>query len=207
MPALEQYISIDIETLGLDPSYCDIIEIGAVIDDLKSPLNQLKRFHCYVLPPKRRVKGVKGKVEFYRGSPFAMAMHKEKLERIANQTEGFQYLPRFEVAMKFRLWLLDVQFPGSFGDKITVAGKNFDRLDGRFLSRIPGFDGHNPTYHRVIDPSMLYMDPKKDALPPGLEKCLHLAGFDKSVDHSAIGDALDVIRCLRFKWGIPTNED
>ncbi len=31
-----RYVSIDIETLGLDPTCCDIVEFGAVIDDLES---------------------------------------------------------------------------------------------------------------------------------------------------------------------------
>ena len=42
------YVSIDIETTGVDPKIHDIVEFGAVIDDLANPqpLDKLPRFHA-----------------------------------------------------------------------------------------------------------------------------------------------------------------
>ena len=36
--------SIDIETTGLDPATCQTLEVGAVIDDWKTPIDQLQQF-------------------------------------------------------------------------------------------------------------------------------------------------------------------
>ena len=33
---------------------------------------------------------------------------------------------------------------------------------------------------------------------PSLDECLQRAGINKTVNHTAVGDALDVIRCLKM---------
>jgi len=45
-----KYISIDIETTGLDPQQNDIIEFGAIIEDSNDPkpLEELPQFQTYV---------------------------------------------------------------------------------------------------------------------------------------------------------------
>ena len=43
------YVSIDIETTGLDPETCQILEIGAVFDNWTLPIRDLPTFHCYVV--------------------------------------------------------------------------------------------------------------------------------------------------------------
>ena len=62
---MRPYVSIDIETTGLDWRTCQIIEIGAVIDDFKTAIVDLPTFRCYV------DQGL-----FY-GEPFALSMHAE----------------------------------------------------------------------------------------------------------------------------------
>ena len=54
-----RYVSIDLETTGLDAINNDIIEFGAVLDDLADmkPLEELPRFHAYICK------------EEYRGQP------------------------------------------------------------------------------------------------------------------------------------------
>ena len=47
-PALP-YVSIDIETTGLDPETCQTLEIGAVFDNWTLPIRELPTFHCYVV--------------------------------------------------------------------------------------------------------------------------------------------------------------
>jgi hypothetical protein len=87
--------------------------------------------------------------------------------------------------------------------KIHVAGKNFGNFDMRFIRRLKDFEKYIRIIHRMVDPGTLYLDPSKDETPPSLEECLKRAGVVKCVDHTSVGDALDVIRCLRFKWGVP----
>jgi hypothetical protein len=207
------YVSIDIETLGLNHDYCDVIEFGAVIDDLKTPLNQLPTFHTYVLPPKRYAGGKYH--HFYQGEPFAMAMHAEKLKRIADRAKDWGYANPDEVGPMFADWLVQ---HGHEGDgqkkmevrhtldqyepvKISVGGKNFSRFDFRFLEKLEDWDACIKIHHRTYDPSMLYLDPNTDNVPPSLSECLKRAGYtDKVVKHDAVEDARDVIRVLRHKW-------
>ena len=48
-----KYVSIDIETTGLDPETCQTIQIGAGIEDTNNPLpiEDLPRFKCLVEHP------------------------------------------------------------------------------------------------------------------------------------------------------------
>lgn len=180
-----KYVSIDIETLGLDEETCDTIEVGAVLDDYKTPLEELPRFHCYVTRPN----------DEYKGTAFAMAMHSEILKRIANRVGGFDYTPFDLVEETFWRWLRRHGVPADA--KVVVAGKNFSGFDQKFLNKI-GF-GKIPFFHRVIDPGSMFFKPGKEDKPPGLEECLRRAGIDKKVNHTAVEDALDVIRCIRYK--------
>jgi oligoribonuclease (3'-5' exoribonuclease) len=184
-----RYASIDLETLGLDPDYCDVVEFGCVLDDLNElkPLQELPQFHCYVTKPRDR----------YQGEVYAMYMHsKSKIfERIAKREEGYSYIPHDLVDEVFSEWLDEQGWEG----KLVVAGKNFSAFDMRFLRRM-GFGTHTKLHHRTLDPGSMYFNPKIDEVPPGLEDCLKRAGTEKSVDHTAVEDAMDVIRCIRAKY-------
>lgn len=195
-----RYVSIDIETLGLDPDTCDTIEFGAVIDDMKSPIDKLPRFHCYL--PK----------DNYKGEPYAMAMHRDILLRIAKREEGYQYVPEESLGTCFANWLKSNGAPCTYDEsaeeenefrvEISVAGKNFSGFDMRFLRRIPKFENHIKVHHRGIDPAMFYFDPRSEKGVPSLDACLKLVGLTKEVAHTAIEDALDVIRLIRHRYPV-----
>ena len=51
------YVSIDIETTGLDPETCQILEIGAVWDDWTKPIDQLPVYHRLVYHKEYRGSG------------------------------------------------------------------------------------------------------------------------------------------------------
>lgn len=210
-----RYCSIDIETTGLDHRFHDILEVGAVLDDLtvQAPLAELPRFHCYVLPHDERG---------YRGDPFALSMNARILERIAKRNqpaqhpaevvpEGTLFLHPGEVAHRFaawarKHWLLTTQaakdrraesdpdspekaMPGpSLTDiRFVPAGKNVAGFDLPFLrARIPGWE-HLRVSHRALDPAMLYFDPTSDKVPPNLAECLIRAGLgDPAHQHSLV---------------------
>ena len=42
------YVLIDIETTGINPDVCQILEIGAIYDDGTKPIDTLPIFHRYV---------------------------------------------------------------------------------------------------------------------------------------------------------------
>ena len=179
------YVSIDIETLGLNPETCDVIEFGAIVDDMKSPISELPRYHVYLTKPK----------DLYCGEPFAMSMHPKILRRIADRTPGYNYIPHDMLGSNFSEWLEQYPVP----DKLTVAGKNFMSFDMRFLRRLPYFETWVKISHRHIDPCMLYALPDDIELP-NTKTCLERAGINKEVEHTAVEDALDVVRLIRNKW-------
>lgn len=180
-----KYVSIDIETLGLDAEFCDIIEFGAVLDDLKTPLAELPRYHCYLTKENNQ----------YRGEAGAMAMHQKILERIANREKGWVYMPSEYLDSDFAAWLRD----HNKNDEVVVAGKNFANFDMKFLSKIE-FGVRTGLHRRSLDPGPLFYDPTIDDVPPNLAECLKRSGLEKTVSHTAVEDALDVLRCLRYKY-------
>lgn len=184
---MSRYVSIDIETLGLDSDYSDTIELGAVIDDLTSDISDLPRFHAYVTLPDNK----------YRGEAYAMSMHSTILRRIATREQGYTYIPFDMIGEEFEAWLLTDHGPWP-KNKAVVAGKNFAGFDLQFLKQLPGFNT-DMFHYRSLDPGSMFFDPKIDEVPPGLEICLQRAGLNTPVNHTAVEDALDVIRCIRYK--------
>jgi len=184
-----KYVSIDLETTGLCHSTCQIIEFGAVIDDLGDlkPIEECPTFHCYLLP--------KIVPSIYAGEPYALSMHPEIFRRIAVREEGYEYIKYEELAAKFADWLREQDVNLHF----TAAGKNFATFDKLFLDRVPGWNDELKIRHRVIDPAMLYWLPSENEQLPNLETCLDRAGIPKTVQHTAVEDALDVVRLIREK--------
>jgi oligoribonuclease len=73
-----KYISIDIETTGLDPEFNQILSIGAVIEDTLNPLpfEELPKFHAVI----RR--------ESVYGSIFALNLNKDLIQAMKDYSEA-----------------------------------------------------------------------------------------------------------------------
>jgi oligoribonuclease (3'-5' exoribonuclease) len=183
-----KYFSIDLETTGLDPDNCQIIEFGTVCADTEhpeTPVEELPRFHTYI------------RAEFYSGEPYALSMHGEIFRRIATKEPPYQYLWVYELAEAFDNFAIR---QGLRRDaKVTAAGKNFAAFDLAFL-RFHCPELASRISHRSFDPAMLYYKPFVDAKIPDLKTCLERAGIFKPVAHTALEDAEDVIRCLNAGW-------
>jgi hypothetical protein len=185
--SFKNYVSIDIETTGLDPDYCQVIEIGAVIDDWKTPVDQLARFHAYV---------THGRIV---GQPYGLAMNRDILAKLAQPGDPRIFLKPEDVGHYFRQWLIN-HYGTAFA--VVAAGKNFGSFDLQFLKRLPGFTDQVVFYHRAIDPAMLYWNPEVDhSGPPSTAQCLARAGLPDLVMHTAIEDAVQVIELVR-RWSI-----
>lgn len=179
-----RYVSVDIETTGLDEEVCQVIEIGAVIEDWVSPIESLPTFHCYVVHNP------------IVGEPYGLSMHQKILRRIATRETGYDYLEPDEVGPTFKFWLESHGFDTK--GPIIPAGKNFASFDRPRLYRLPGFNPGIKFFRRTIDPAMLFWNPLTDPEPPGTETCLLRAGLDPDVPHEAVEDARNVIRMVRF---------
>lgn len=184
-----QIVSMDIETTGKSPDWCQVLEIGAVFDDLSrpQPIEDLPTFHCYVLHEK------------IVGEPFALSMHPVILRRIAEQEPGYYYYEIHEVAEIFNNWLCEHYPNYPEKDRINFAGKNFGVFDLQFLKNLPSWDDWVKYRHRVLDPAMWFVQ-RKDSHLPDSKKCMERAGLKGDVKHTALEDAFDVIRELRAGW-------
>lgn len=233
-----EYISLDIETLGLpkDRVMPPIIEIGAIYDKLgvgEMPYSEEAlvntAFHVYVLPES---------MFGYQGvDPYAAAMNYKILEQIANATalsdgtlrapDGTEVIHPDRVLIEFSRWLsyhglvecrevneedevvgyltedgpfrmidhrTDLIY--SYGDtKLTFAGKNVGTFDLAILDANVGFY-QIPRRHRIIDPGSMLLALEDEKIPD-LAECCRRTGVDDNVTHTAVEDALKVVRVIR----------
>ncbi|REJ65587.1 MAG: 3'-5' exonuclease [Planctomycetota bacterium] len=179
------YVSIDIETTGLDPERSQVIEIGAVIDDGMNHLEECPTFHCYL------------EQGYVVGEPYAVSMHPTIFRRIATKEEGFTYLPSWQVAGEFQKWLQKHGLNPA-DEKIVVAGKNYAKFDARHLSKLTKWDEYIQVHHRILDPAPLYWRPEIDGfLLPDTNTCMERAGIAGDVSHTAVEDARMVALLIR----------
>ena len=193
-----KYVSIDIETTGLDPDNCQIIEFGAVIDDMETPLDKCPTFRYRV------------KDTMYRGEPYALAMHKEFFEEMAKLSSNQYIRPNDLVGAEcglpsyFARWLRSREVrPKDF----TAAGKNFAEFDAQFIRKCPAFHTNESFKwrHAVLDPGPMYIEPGDDCVP-NTKECINRAGGLSPYNipgkpHTAVYDALVVCALLRERLG------
>lgn len=184
-----KYVSIDIETTGLDPINNDILEIGAIVEDTlnKLPREQCPQFHVYIDKP------------IYRGDAFAIAMNADifkKIVQLRKDKDTTLLVTPDKVADLFKMFVT-----ANGIDKVIPAGKNFPSFDKRFLEEgIPNWRNVR-FHHRTLDPTMLFINMIQDTAPPDLSTCKQRADFVSTVvTHEALDDAWDVIELLRTRY-------
>lgn len=174
-----KYVSIDIETTGLNPETCQVIQIGAVLDDFSKPLREAP---CFEILVRHKV---------YQGEPYALSMH-PKIMRALADGEG---VPAKAASDRLWTWLRG----NNILDGFVVAGKNYGGFDKRFLEKLPLWNHFIRPHHASLDPGSLYFDPSVDTTVPSTGVCLQRAGLRGTVAHTALADAWDVCRLLRYK--------
>ena len=188
-----KYVSIDIETTGIDPNKHQMIEFGAVIEDTENmiDLDKLPTFRALI------------QHNDYVVNPYCLTLHTELYKEICSHKENI-YTKDFVVLKDGKLlggafanWLglngIDVD------KKLNVAGKNFNGFDKLFLSKY--MDGLVKFSHRALDPVALFVE-LNDVNPPNLAECAKRAGieFTGKGYHTAVSDALMVVELLRKGW-------
>jgi len=217
------YVSIDIETSGLDPAFCKVLSIGAIIEDTerKLPFEECPKFNAIVLQR-----------EIY-GSPRAITMNKDIISMIGDYLEGdeetqhnldthsgYVFLEKDDVVKELYYWLNNNGYyqgifnSGGYGQfkegkltplingsttpiTINVAGKNFATFDKLFLEQLPWWKKLIKPRQRMLDPAILMVDWKNDTSLPNLKQCKERSGIEGIVTHNALEDAWDVIEILR----------
>lgn len=217
------YVSIDIETSGLNHDMNHVLSIGAIIEDTtkKLPYEELPKFNAIVLQNN------------IQGSPRAITMNKEiialmgeylegtdEVRTVLNNNSGYKFYEEDEVVKKFYYWLdsngLGHGLTNSGGYvqvddghmkpaingatkpiTLNVAGKNFGTFDKLFLQELPWWQKLIRTRQRVLDPAILCVDWTNDISLPSLTTCKERMNVEGIVTHNALEDAWDVIEILR----------
>lgn len=200
-----KYVSIDIETTGLNPKTDQILSIGLVVEDTLNilPLDDL---------PKLEVRIWREKLS---GDLFAINMNKDLIDAICNSEVGekwpipavsenepwVEYCREQDVADRIKKFLLANGVLGVDNRSITVAGKNFATFDKLFLENFPQWQRYFRIRSRILDPAILFVDWQLDSELPNLSTCKQRANIlNPLVSHVAIEDALDVIQLLRIHY-------
>lgn len=187
-----RYVSLDIETTGLDREKDQLLEIGAVVDDLSNPrpIETLPTFRGVVLHDR------------IEGSPKALAMHRDLLNEIAEaplDNVSVYRLREVELVHSLIYWIREQFKPGA---KVIFAGKNVGTFDIPWLDKYNLIqtlttEGRTPSY-QYLDPTALYMQ-VDDYMLPNTVKCLERAGIRETPDHTAVGDARLIVKLIRHK--------
>lgn len=185
-PKPRPYLSIDLETSGLDPKNGVILEIAAIFDDLESPINKLMHFHRVIqYDPNQVIKGM----------PFALQMNQNILRESCGIDKSVAPIDYPEnIAIEWYKFICGLKQNG----RITVAGKNVAGFD------IPWLKEHKFATscfkHRVLDPGPMFL--QEFGYVPNLKEIKLLMGLKDEVSHRALDDALDVVKAIRFKLGV-----
>lgn len=201
-----KYISIDIETTGLDPKKDQVLEIAAVFEDTEAEVLLPVESLLY----KRRII----KHERIEGNPFALSMHQDLLKEIGERTlrdidfnSPDQVRSRISYAADdISSWVYELAKVKTDGsrEQIVLAGKNIEAFDLKFLP-----ESFKKKFHRrVLDAGNIALGSDHSLwwreVIPSLRDLIN-----RDVSHTALEDARDVIRVIRTytnNYGRGTNE-
>lgn len=194
-----KYISIDTETTGLNPDTCQLLSLGAIIEDTENilPYEECPKF--YAIVPS----------ELISGEPFALNMNKDIIEAISkfkncvNKKELEELEDYYKAEFIYKEGLLKELITFLLKHGFTsrpklVAGANF-AFDKSFLSKLPNYEDLN-IGRRVLEPSHYTMNWKEDTILPSLFQCKERLNIEGGIKHHALADAWDVIQCLRPQY-------
>lgn len=175
------YVSVDLETTGLDPVKDQVLEIGAIAYDTVQK-KELSEFHAVLY------------YDRLEGSAYALWLNQRLLKQIAD----YKAVQPASIAWhEFVTWLKQ----WNTEDGVVVgAGKNFGTFDKAFIEQATWKVYGKLFDHRVLDPMALWIDPDKDVAAIGTSECCKRAGISTDVTHHALDDARQVIQLLELGW-------
>jgi len=176
------YVAIDIETTGLDPETCEVLEIAMVAD-----VRTLSVRDC----PAIRLVIDSG--DTVCGQHKALAMNASLLAYI-DRGNGVE----LEIAMKqLNRWMSDNTSPGF----CTALGKNVGSFDWQFLKRLKDFPAHR-FEHRFMDVGSLYATGEGMISQASLIPQIAQEAAIPGCEHEAVYDARMSLALARKKWGV-----
>ena len=199
-----KYLSIDIETTGLDPKTCQILQIGIILEDTNQilPFRKIPKLNLII-----RHERISGSIKAISMNSKLISSiddyndfkNEEERESLSKSLYNARFIRLEEVILHITNFLKINGYKSNEYSRLTinVAGKNFGTFDKLFLEEIPGWKERIQIRSRILDPAILYVDWEEDASLPSLNECKERAGIFENVSHNAIEDAWDVIQTLR----------
>lgn len=172
------YVSIDIETTGLDRQKVHVLQLAAIYDNGKD-IEDLPTFDRIIKWP-----------IISHGEEYAMNLNRGLLRR-AYQNDRVVSIEH--ARLDFEKWLEKIQPSGRF----TAAGKNVQGFDMPILVNPVNRFSLRRFLHRALDPGSMYTH-DFDHIPT-LDEINSVTGR-KAVTHDALDDAWDVVYAIRYKW-------
>ena len=202
------YVSIDIETSGLNHDMNHVLSIGAIIEDTnkKLPYEELPKFNAIVLQNN------------IQGSPRAITMNKEiislmgeylegtdEVRGILNSNSGYNFYEEDDIVKEFYKFLWSNGYSTLYSPSthingkltpiidgktkpitLNVAGKNCGTFDKLFLQELPWWQKLIRTRQRVLDPAILMVDWTNDKSLPNLTQCKERAGVNGKIGRAHV---------------------
>ncbi len=199
------FLSIDIETTGLDKDRDQILHVAAVLEDTETrplpPVEELPFFERALKHDR-----ITGNVHaLTMNADLIRAMSTSAGEHVFHNGRDVPLLEGSNWWTYFIMWL-DEQFPREAlvqHPKITVAGKNAAGFDLPFILSALGESLDGMFHHRVVDPGSVAMGRhpewwgELDTLPGLNELRVRLDMPPAEYKHDALHDAWSVIDILR----------
>ena len=176
------YLSIDIETSGLNTEKSHVLQLAAVYDN-GGPIEELPTFNRVICWPVLTWAEIT-----------AVNMNKRLMEKAYNNEKGVLSVDAARFAWKHFLDSLALE------GKFFAAGKNVASFDIPILKNHTNLFDMSRISHRVLDPGSMYSE-NFDHIP-NLNEINKITGR-KEVSHDALDDAMDVVYAIRYKWGVP----
>jgi len=183
-----QYFSIDIETTGLNPETDQILQVGIAFEDTSNilPIDDIPK-HQWNIKHNR-----------IQGDPFAIQMNSDIIKHSLETPTPDDVIIECNIVNVIRTFTSEClgYDEGPYVHTITVAGKNFNGFDRLFLEKLDQFTDIIRMRRRTIDPAILCVDWSNNSLPD-LQTCMSELDVSGDVTHTAMQDAVDVIRIIR----------
>lgn len=221
---MAKYLSIDTETTGLNASKCDLLEIGIVVFDSLDYFKPTAENSLRIVLCKEEIKGTIFAINMNINllneiNEYSKRFKEEKIEGgiikkvekdlttlyvdAKSSFDTLDYPNRIafdSLSMMISQFLQNAEVEPTY----NIAGKNFAGFDKNFLAKYYQLERTilDKASHKVLDVGSMYVDPIKDECLPSLDECLERAGLSEEVPHTAVADAILVVKAVQAKWGV-----
>ena len=205
-PKLRPYVSLDLETTGVDIEKVEVLQIGAVLDDGFSPVNELETMNVLVENP------IISYAENYATGLNSwifqelMKKHEDRTYKTEKPGNAIVDLSGFLVKGASLAYKHDETYSSWSRRKVQIAGKNPGSIDVPILKNWAKRNNASQWLndglidYRFIDVGNLYF--ALFGRNPGLNEINKVTGRSE-VSHDALDDAMDVIYAVRNVVGVP----